>query len=151
MSSSPLSPDEIRAAAEVHAELAPEYRDAVVESFLAKIDNEIRVRIDAQLETTPRVRKRDTDPVGAARRHGLATGLVLGTIVAGVPLTQLAISIGNDGSNLTAWQSKLWFLWALIAIVYGAAAVLVWNRHKRQPAGSRPRNGGLTDRRPLEP
>jgi hypothetical protein len=151
MSTSPLSPDDIRAAAEAHAELAPEYRDAVVESFLAKIDNEIRARIDAQMETTPPARKRDTDPVASARRHGLATGLVLGTIVTGLPLTQLAISIGNEGSNLTAWQSKLWFLWALIAIVYGIAAVLVWTRHKRQPARSRPRSNGLTDRRPVEP
>jgi hypothetical protein len=151
MSTSPLSPDDIRAAAAVHAELGPEYRDAVVESFLAKIDNEIRARIDAQLETTPRVRKHGADPVAAARRHGLATGLVLGTIVAGVPLTQLAIYIGNDGSNLTAWQSKLWFFWAVITIVYGTAAVLVWNRHKRPPAGNRERNGGLADRRPLEP
>ena len=47
MSTSPLSPDDIRAAAEVHAELGPEYREAVVESFLAKIDSEIAARIDA--------------------------------------------------------------------------------------------------------
>lgn len=151
MSISPLSPDEIRAAAQAHAELAPEYRDAVVESFLAKIDNEIRARIDAQLQTTARARKRAPDPVAAARRRGLATGLVLGAIVTGVPLTQLAISIGNDGSNLTAWQSKLWFLWVLIAIVCGTAAVLAWTRHKRQPTGNRQRNGGLADDRPLEP
>jgi hypothetical protein len=38
MNTSPLSPDDIRAAAETHAELGPDYRDAVVESFLAKID-----------------------------------------------------------------------------------------------------------------
>lgn len=151
MSTSPLSRDEIRAAAQAHAELAPEYRDAVVESFLAKIDNEIRARIDAQLQTTARARKRAPDPVAAARRRGLATGLVLGAIVTGVPLTQLAISIGNHGSNLTAWQSKLWFLWALIAIVCGAAAVLAESRHRRHQAGNRPRSGGLTDHRPLEP
>lgn len=151
MSTSPLSPDEIRAAAEVHAELGPEYRDAVVESFLAKIDNEIRARIDAQLETTPPVRNRDTNPVAAARRRGLATGLVLGTIVTGLPLTQLAIYIGNDGSGMTAWQSKLWFFWAVIAMVYGTVAVLSWSGHKRRPAGNRQRNGGLADRRPLEP
>ena len=54
MSTSPLSPDDIRAAAEVHAELGPEYRDAVLESFLAKIDNEIGARIDARLAATPR-------------------------------------------------------------------------------------------------
>jgi hypothetical protein len=151
MSTSPLSPDDICAAAEAHAELGPEYRDAVVESFLAKIDNEIRARIDAQLETTPQARKSDADPVAAARRRGLATGLVLGTIVTGVPLTQLAVYIGNDGSGMPAWQSKLWFFWAVIAIVYGTAAALVWSRHKRQPTGNRHRNGGTADRRPLGP
>jgi hypothetical protein len=61
MSTSPPSPDDIGAAAEVYAELGPEYTDAVVESFLAKIDNEIRARIDAQLKTTLQARKRDTN------------------------------------------------------------------------------------------
>jgi hypothetical protein len=36
MSSSPVSPADIRAAAGVHEELGPEYSDAVVASFLAK-------------------------------------------------------------------------------------------------------------------
>jgi hypothetical protein len=133
MSTSPLSPDDIRASAEVHAEVGPEYRDAVVEAFLAKIDNEIGERIDARLATTP-ARKRNTDPVMAARRRGwqggLAIGLVLGTITAGVPLTQLAFYIGV---NWTGWQSRLWLIWAVIAVIYGAgaAAVLLWNRRSR--------------------
>jgi hypothetical protein len=29
-----------------------------------------------------------------------------------MPLTQLATSTGNDGGNLTAGQSRQWFLWA---------------------------------------
>jgi hypothetical protein len=134
MSTSPLSPEHIRAAAEVHAELGPEYRDAVVESFLAKIDNEIGARIDARLATTP-ARKRYTDPVTAARRRGLATGLasglLLGTAATGVQLTLLAYSVGASWSG---WQFNLWLIWAVIAIVYGAgvAAVLLWNRRTRQ-------------------
>ena len=36
MDDSSLSPDEIRAAAEVHNEFGADYRDAVVESFLEK-------------------------------------------------------------------------------------------------------------------
>lgn len=142
MSTSPLSPDDIRAAAEVHAELGPEYRDAVVESFLEKIDDEIAARIDARLAAaTPRAPRRDLDPVTAARRRGLATGLVsglaLGTVVTGVPLTELVIYIGNQ-AGWGAWQFKLWFFWAVLAIVYGAGAVtvLVRNRRRRQqPAG----------------
>jgi hypothetical protein len=142
MSTSPLSPDDIRAAAEVHAELGPEYRDAVVESFLAKIDNEISARIDARLAATPRARRRDSDPVAAARRRGVATGLVLGTIVTGVPLTSVAVYIGNN-AHWIAWQSKLWLFWAVMAIVYGAgaAAFLAWNRRQRQSAGRPQRDG----------
>ena len=152
MSTSPLSPDDIRAAAEVHAELGPEYRDAVVESFFAKIDNEIGARIDARLATTPRTQKRDTDPVTAARRRGLATGLVsglaVGTIATGVPLTLLVIYTASHGGwRVLALQSNMWLIWAVIAIVYGAGAtaVLVWNRRGRQSTGRRQRNGDMPD------
>lgn len=155
MSTSPLSPDDIRAAAEVHAELGPEYRDAVVESFLAKIDDEIAARIDARLAAAaPRAPRRDLDPVTAARRRGLATGLVtglaLGTVVTGVPLTELAIYTGNHGSWV-AWQSNLWIFWAVLAIVYGAGAItlLVRNRRRRQQAagpGNESTQGGQRTR-----
>jgi hypothetical protein len=144
MSTSPLSPDDIRAAAEVHAELGPEYRDAVVESFLAKIDSEIGARIDARLATTPRIPRQDIDPVMAARRRGLAIGLIgglaLGTVAIGVPLTALAVYIGNNASSI-AWESKLWLFWAVMALVYtaGGTAVLTWNRRRRRPAARRQR------------
>ena len=143
MSTSPLSPDDIRAAAEAHAELGPEYRDAVVESFLAKIDNEIGARIDARLAAAPRTQRRDPDPVAAARRRGLATGLAggltLGTIITGVPLTEAAIHIGNIG-GWSAWH-VLWFIWAAIAVLYGAgaAAILFWNRRNAQSTEGRKR------------
>ena len=49
MSTSPLSPEEIRAAAEVHRELGPEYSDAVVAAFLDKVDREVAARVEARL------------------------------------------------------------------------------------------------------
>lgn len=49
MGESPLSAEEVRAAAEVHRELGPDYGDAVVESFLARIDQHFEARIDQQL------------------------------------------------------------------------------------------------------
>jgi hypothetical protein len=154
MSTSPLSPADIRAAAEVHAELGPEYREAVVESFLAKIDNEIAARIDA-LRTTPRTPKRDTDPLTAARRRGLATGLVsglaVGTIATGVPLTLLVIYTASHGGwRLLALQTNMWLIWAVIAIIYGAGAtaVLLGNRRRRQSTGRRQRNGDMPDSSP---
>jgi len=145
MSTSPLSPDDIRAAAETHAELGPDYRDAVVESFLAKIDKEIGARIDAGLASAP-ARKHDIDPVTAARRRGLATGLasglLLGTIGTGLPLTWLAF---YAGVNWSGWQPKLWLIWAVIGIVYvaGGAAFLLSNRRSRR---QNPRDGGLRGR-----
>src|SRR5260221_12138851 len=53
MSTSPLSPEDIRAAAEVHRELGPEYSDAVVASFLEKVDREIAARVEARLAGRP--------------------------------------------------------------------------------------------------
>ena len=132
MSTSPLSPHDIRAAAEAHAELGPEYRDAVVESFLAKIDNEISARIDARLGAG-RAQRRDTDPVTAARRGGvsagLARGLALGTVATGLPLTVLVVYLGHR-AFAAHWQAALWVIWIGIAIVYGAAAVITRERNK---------------------
>ena len=44
MSTSPLSPQEIRAAAAAHQELGPEYGDAVIESFLDERPGNHRTR-----------------------------------------------------------------------------------------------------------
>jgi hypothetical protein len=57
-----LSPDEIRATAEVLDELGPDYRDAVVESFPEKIDKEVGARIDAQLASARQAETRAPDP-----------------------------------------------------------------------------------------
>lgn len=137
MSTSPLSPADIRAAAEVHAELDPEYRDAVVESFLAKIDNEIAARIDARLPTTPGTPELGTDPVTAAGRRGLATGLVsglaVGTIATGVPLTLFVLYNAKFDRHLQVLQTGIALIWAVIAVIYGAGAtvVLLGNRRRR--------------------
>jgi hypothetical protein len=49
MSDSPVSPEDVRAAAETYQELGPEYHDAVVASFLDKIDREVAARVEARL------------------------------------------------------------------------------------------------------
>ena len=49
MTDSPLSPQEIRAAAAAHHELGPEYSDAVVASFLERVDEEMTARTEARL------------------------------------------------------------------------------------------------------
>ncbi len=96
MSTSNLSSQEIRAAAETHSELGPEYRDAVVESFLAKVEKEIDARVDARLAASASPRRRQ----GAAARRRLA-------------LKHMAL--GSVGA--------LALVWSLIAAVYVACAV----------------------------
>ena len=44
-----MTPEELRAAAEVNSELGPGYRDAVLESFLDKVGRDIDARVDARL------------------------------------------------------------------------------------------------------
>ncbi|HXB49458.1 MAG TPA: hypothetical protein VNW50_16975 [Streptosporangiaceae bacterium] len=88
MDNSRLSPEEIRAAAEVHNELSPEYRDAVVASFLEKVDVEIAARIDARLAGVvvagPHSVARPRTSAGS--RRGLLQGLAIGFGAATVPL-----------------------------------------------------------------
>jgi len=81
MDESGLSSDEIRAAAEVHNELGPEYRDAVLESFLERIDGQVARRIEAQLAALqpPAAPTSDRVPMDIKRSQfgAMAVGSVL--------------------------------------------------------------------------
>lgn len=72
MGTSPLSPEDIRAASAAHHELGPEYSDAVVASFLEKVDQEIAARVDERLASTR------TRPVESGHRRALVKGFVMG-------------------------------------------------------------------------
>jgi N-methylhydantoinase A/oxoprolinase/acetone carboxylase beta subunit len=93
MSTSPLSPQEIRAAAEVHKELGPEYSDAVIESFLERVGREITARVDARLGPVPR--EQPVQQVQSNSRRTLLTGAAIGIFVAGVPSMMVAASAGG--------------------------------------------------------
>jgi hypothetical protein len=120
MSDSGLSPDEVRAVAEVHNELGPEYRDAVVESFLEKIDQQVGDRIDARLAATRRVWTRTADPALLERKRLQFGAMVAGTVV-GAFGSGLAVewSIHYPGSSLTKALGTVWAIIAVIYIVYG--------------------------------
>jgi hypothetical protein len=118
MSESSLSAQDIRAAAEVHGELGPDYSDAVVESFLAKIDKQIDARVDARLASQPRRRK----PVDPARQRTLRfalAGAAAGSVVVGLPLTLIA---ANALSVSTGHAGRLLWIWVVLVAVYGLAA-----------------------------
>ena len=94
MSTSPLSPEDIRAAAEVRQELGPEYNDAVVASFLAKVDREIAARVEARLADVTRA-----EPPKQRNRHTFAKGIAVG---AGTVALVIAVGAGVGRSTQSA-------------------------------------------------
>jgi hypothetical protein len=118
MSKSSLSADDFRAAAEVHYELGPEYGDAVVESFLAKIDKQIEARVDERLASLAKPRRR-VDPARLSKWRVAVAGSAVGSVVVGLPLTLIAASALSDG---TGRAGRLIWIWVVIVAVYGLAA-----------------------------
>ena len=117
MSTSPLSPQEIRAAAEAHKELGPEYSDAVIESFLERVDQEITARVDARLG--PASREQPVQPAQSNSRRTLLTGVAIGIFVAGVPSVLVAASatrtIASDENQVLLVIAILWVITVGIA------------------------------------
>jgi hypothetical protein len=117
MSTSPLSPQEVRAAAEAHKELGPEYSDAVVESFLERVDREIAARVDARLGAASR-----EQPVQPARSNGrrmLLAGVAIGIFVTGVPSILVAEGAGGvipgDETQVLLVIAVLWAIAVAVA------------------------------------
>jgi hypothetical protein len=114
VSTSPGPPEDIRAAAEVHRELGPEYSDAVVAAFLDKVDREVDARVKAHLAD----RRRGRVARLADRRMlvmGVAIGACAGALISGVSMAHLSHTIrvsnqisvpgvlksGPDGTKVT--------------------------------------------------
>ena len=91
MNTSPVSPDDIRAAAAAHHELGPEYSDAAVAAFLERVDRAIAARVEARLATMRQASER------RANRRTLLTGLAVGACT-GALATGLAVASINSGS-----------------------------------------------------
>ncbi len=121
MNESPLSAQDVRAAAEVHRELGPDYGDAVVESFLSKIDKQIEARVDQRLAsmTKPGRLRRPPDPVRLSKYRIALAGVVAGSVVAGLPLTVIA---GHSLSRAGLNAKPLIWIWVVLVAVYGLAA-----------------------------
>ena len=133
MATSPLSPDEFRAAAEVYRELGPEYGDAVAESFTEKINREIEARVAEQLSRAPH------RPRPAARyTHRLPlTALGVGALIAGISLVFVLIVMHGSAAARADWYQ--WLLGALLVTVVVSAATTVAHKVKQQPSVLRAR------------
>ena len=109
MSASSFSPDEIRAAAEVHSELGPGYRDAVIDSFLDKVGREIDARVDARVAAT----QQPAPPPAHQHQHRHFNGsfaVAVASLIFGIPMTAIA---ANSRSAAVA----VFIVWLGIAVV----------------------------------
>lgn len=125
MSTSHLSSQEIRAAAETHHELGPEYHDAVVESFLAKVEKEINARVDARLAASPPARSRQLDAATLAKRRLALKYMAVGSVAAAIPFTFVSLwAHGIPGrAAIGDWtDTSIVVMWVLIGVIYGVCA-----------------------------
>lgn len=106
---SPVSPDEFRAAAEVHRELGPEYDKAVVESFLQRLGPEIDARVDA------RVAREIEAGTGQSRTPSMR--LAITSMALGIPLTAI-VATGDHPVGLIG----VLIVWLAIAVINVAYA-----------------------------
>lgn len=129
MSTSPLSPQEIRAAAAARQELGPEYSDAVIESFLERIDQEITARLDARLG--PVSPEQPVQQVHSNGRRTLLTGVAIGIFITGLPSAMVAASAGGViGKDETQVLFVVGILWVIAVAVAAFAYPVSYYRRK---------------------
>jgi hypothetical protein len=129
MGTSPLSPEDIRAAAGAHHQLGPEYSDAVVASFLDKVEREIAARAGERVAaSTPRAR-----PAKPENHRALLKGFALG--VASSIAVVLLVAGARPGQHALI----------LLPVLAAAGAVgALWGSRHRAARKAAPRQGPRT-------
>jgi hypothetical protein len=117
---SPLSAGELRAAAESHRELGPEYRDAVVESFVERIGKEIDARVDA------RPAQASAHPAPAPKQFNVQM-MALGSIALGIPISGIAVAAGSHPAGI----------WGLLVVWIAIAAINIGYAMRLRPPTDR--------------
>jgi hypothetical protein len=107
--STPLSPDDVRAAAEIHRELGPDYRDAVIESFVERVGREIDARVDSRIAAA----RQDAVQPGKQNRQ---LALAITSMSLGIPLS--GITLGLSGGDQLIGLAIVWIAIAVINVAY---------------------------------
>jgi len=127
MTTPPMSGHDLRAAAEAHRELGPEYSDAVVDSFLAKIEARLDERVNARLAELVPPRRRLLARLSRNERHNIAAAIAVGLGAIGTWLG-LVVYFGNVYSH----GGRFW-----AAILVASAASCGAGLARLFPRGSR--------------
>jgi hypothetical protein len=129
---SPLSAREFRAAAETYTELGPEYRDAVLDSFVDRVGKEIDARVDARLTQAaaqPLAAQRMAAPPAPRPPRPISVmALCLGSIALGIPITAIVVAAGDHPVGF--WG--LLVVWVAIASINWAYASKIRPPHDHQ-------------------
>lgn len=95
----PSNREDLRAVMAARRDLGPDYEDALVDSFLDKLDVEIAARVHnevtAQLAHQP--------PRGQSKHRDGAVGMAIGSLALGIPLTAIAAQTAGATGLLLAW------------------------------------------------
>ncbi|HEY9378264.1 MAG TPA: hypothetical protein VIQ02_14365, partial [Jiangellaceae bacterium] len=89
--------DDLTAAVGARRELGPDYEDAVLDSFLARLNRQVQERVDA----TVAERSRRTTLYPGERDPGLTLGIV--SVISGIPVTA-AIMAGAEQPVMTGTE-----------------------------------------------
>jgi hypothetical protein len=126
-SSTSITPDEIRAAAETHKELGPDYQAAVIESFLDKVGREIDARVDARMRGAEAAQYSQPAPPATRQHHDRTVfALAVISLIAGIPLSGIALSLSNGHA-----PSALLVVWLGIAVINVAYTVNIRRSGRR--------------------
>lgn len=89
--------DDLTAAVGARRELGPDYEDAVLDGFIARLDRQVQERVDA----TVAERSRGTTPAREERDPGLTLGIV--SVIAGIPVTAITMGTEELAGLIVAW------------------------------------------------
>lgn len=106
--------EDIAAAAAVHRELGRDYDDAVAQSLVERISDEIDKRVDARLGRpgdAPARRHRSGEPSRPARASLETVSLALGSMIIGGIISWNVLNDNHGGTGLFA------FIWVVIAVI----------------------------------
>ncbi len=123
---------EIRAAAAAHEELGPEYSDAVIASFLERVEEEITARVEARMAEAP---GRPAAPADDDSRRMLWRGIAIGVVIGGIVVSAIA---GNSSEHA---HRLLLVLLLSVVIFAGVSAIRQVRGALRPPAAPSARAG----------
>ena len=93
--------DDLTAAVGARRELGPDYEDAVLESFLARLDRQMQERVDATVAERFASGERRGEGGPVRRDPGLTLGIV--SVIAGIPVTAITTGTEELAALIVAW------------------------------------------------